>query len=230
MAKIKILVADNSVLIQEGFRSIINSVKDFKLVGEADKAEVLSEKLLLHQPNVLVIDYASSFFCIDDILVIHQEFPDVNILAITNPQGKSTISKAIENGVVSHLLKDCGKEEIIEALRNTARKQQFFCGKIVDIILSDKTTTSSQAQIKSQDKISCEGIKLSAREIEIIQLVADGLTNKEIADKLFLSTHTITTHRKNIMSKLGVNNTAGLVMYAIRQNLLDQNKFAFTSN
>ncbi len=223
MAKIKVLIADNSYLIREGFRSIVTSNTDFKLVGEAEKAEVLAEKLMLYRPDVLVIDYTSLYFCIDDIQVISQQFPEVNILAVTNPQSKIVISKAIENGVLSHLLKDCGKDEIIEAIYNTAKGQKFFCGKILDVILKDKETGTAE-------KISCEGVKLSPREIEIIQNVAEGLSNKEIAEKLFLSVHTVTTHRKNIMSKLGVNNTAGLMMFAIRQELIEPNRFLFASN
>ncbi|MEK6615152.1 MAG: response regulator transcription factor [Bacteroidota bacterium] len=229
MTKIKILIADNSYLIREGFRSIINDNNEFKLVGEAPKAEDLSEKLFLHRPHVLVIDYTSLYFCIDDILVIHQQFPEVNILAVTNPQSKTIISKAIENGVVSHLLKDCGKDEIIEAIYSTAKGHKFFCGKIVDIILKDKDASTLLSMTKASEEVSCDGIKPSAREIEIIQLVADGLTNKQIAAQLFLSVHTVTTHRKNIMSKLGVNNTAGLVMFAIRQNLIESNKFLFAN-
>lgn len=223
MTKIKILIADNSYLIREGLRSIISGIKEFKFVGEVEKAEDIAEKILLYQPNVLVIDYTSPFFCIQDLQIIHQKFPATNILAITNPETKTTISQAIENGVVSYLLKDCGKDEIIEAIQNTARGQKFFCGKILDIVIKDKDVIPSE-------KISCDGVKLSSREVEIIQLVAEGMSNKEIADRLFLSVHTITTHRKNIMSKLGVNNTAGLVMFAIRQNLIKQNKFLFASN
>lgn len=224
MAKIKILTADNSYLIREGFRSIINDNTDFKLAGEVDKAEDLSEKLLLSRPNVLVIDYTSQFFSIDDLKIISQKFPEVNILAITTPQSKTTISKAIENGVISHLLKDCGKDEIIEAIYSTAKGEKFFCGKILDGVLKDASTPLSVTE-----GVSCDGVKLSAREIEIIQNVAEGLSNKEIAERLFLSVHTVTTHRKNIMSKVGVNNTAGLVMFAIRQNLLGPNKFLFAN-
>lgn len=226
MAKIKILIADNSFLIREGFRSVITDNSDFKLVGEANKAEDLCEKLLLHRPNVLVIDYTSEFFSIDDLKTIAQKFHEIKILAVTNPQNKQTISKAIENGVISHLLKDCGRDEIIEAIYSTAKGEKFFCGKIVDGALNEK---DASARLSVTNSVSCDGIKLSAREIEIIQLVAEGLSNKEMAEKLFLSVHTVTTHRKNIMSKLGVNNTAGLVMFAIKQNLLGQNKFLFAN-
>lgn len=223
VSKIKILIADNSFLIREGFRSIITENTDFKLAGEAEKAQELAEKLLLTHPQVLVMDYTSPYFCMDDISVIRKEFPGVNILAITPPQYRNTMSRAMESGITSHLLKDCGKDEIIEAIYSTARGEKFFCGKIVDTVLKDK----KKPDALRPEGVSCDGIRLSPREVEIVQLVAEGLSNKEIAEKIFLSVHTVTTHRKNIMSKLGVNNTAGLVMFAIRQNLIETNKFLF---
>lgn len=212
MEKVKILIADNSFLIRQGLKSIIEEIKYFQLAGEAEKAEDLNEKLMLTQPQVLIIDYTSAYFCTDDIQVIKENYPNVNILAITTQQPKSVLSKAVKNGVVSHLLKSCGKEEIIEAINYTAKGQKFLCGKIVDIMVYDKKHSS--------ENVSCDGIKLSDREIEVIQLISNGLGNKQIAEKLFISTHTVTTHRKNIMSKVGVNNTASLVMFAIKQNLI----------
>ncbi len=225
VSKIKVLIADNSFLIREGLRNVINTNADFKLVGEAEKPEELADKLSLLLPHVLVIDYASLYFCLDDISVIHHQYPQINILAITNPQNKTTIAKAFENGVVSHLLKDCGKEEIAEAIYFTSKGEKFLCGKIVDALLRENVSTA-----KPSSKASCDGIKLSSREIEIIKLVAEGMSNKEIAEKIFLSVHTVTTHRKNIMSKLGVNNTAGLVMYAVRQKLIDESSLLYSSN
>lgn len=212
MKTIKILLADNSFLIRQGFASLILETENLSLVGEATRATELTEQLLLKQPDVLIIDYASPYFCVDDIQVIKESFPKVHILAVTYPCPRSVISQAIENGVVSHLLKSCDRDEIIEAINFTAKGQRFLCGKIVDTLVSDKATESPAA--------SCDGVKVSEREIEIIHLIASGLGNKQIADKLFLSVHTVSTHRKNIMSKLGVNNSAGLVMFAIQNNLL----------
>ena len=223
MKKIKILVADNSYLIRRGLCALIEQTKDFSLVGEARKAEDLSEKLLLYNPDVLVIDYASRYFCLDDISVIRQHFPEINILAITYPQSKLIISKAIEYGVVSHLLKDCGEEEIIESIYCTFKGQKFLCGKIVNLLLQKDQIISS--------KYSCDGVKLSEREIQILQLIAEGLANKQIADKLFISVHTVMTHRKHVMSKLKINNTASLVMFALQQNLINtENVHAFSTN
>lgn len=212
MRKIKILIADNSYLIRRGFSSLINQVNEFSLVGEAEKADDLNEKLLLYNPDVLVIDYSSRYFCLDDLSIIQQYFPDVKILAITNPQSKQIISKAIEYGVISHLLKDCGEDEIIEAIYSTSQGEKFMCGKIVDLLLQENKINSS--------KYSCDGVKLSDREIQILQHIAEGLANKQIADKLFISIHTVMTHRKHIMSKLKINNTASLVMFALQENLI----------
>lgn len=212
MKKVKLVLADNSFLIRQGFKSVIEETDNLELVGEAEKAEDLIEKLLLTQPDVLVIDYASACFCADDITVIKEHFPGLNVLAVTNPQSKPVISMVIKNGVTSHLLKSCGKEEIIEAINFTAKGQKFLCGKIVDVLIHEKKSLPSA--------VSCDGLKLSEREIQIIQLIADGMANKHIADKLFLSSHTVATHRKNIMGKIGVNNSAGLVMFAIHNNLL----------
>ena len=98
-----------------------------------------------------------------------------------------------------------------------------MCGKIVNSILNNDAKTNRNTDY------SCEGMNISDREIEIITLIAEGFSNKEVADKLFLSTHTVTTHRKNIMNKLGVNNTAGLVLFAVRENLVSPNHFLFSS-
>lgn len=217
MKQIKILLADNSFLIRQGFKSIIRDMNYLVLAGEAERADDLSEKLLLTQPDVLIIDYASAYFCPDDIVVIKENFPAVQILAVTSPLTRAIVSKSIEDGVTSHLLKSCGKDEIIEAINFTAKGQPFLCGKIADMLVNEKAAMA--------DVVSCDGVKLSQREIEIVQLIADGLSNKQIAEKLFLSSHTVATHRKNVMLKTGVNNSAGLVMFAVRQNLIADSIF-----
>jgi len=112
-------------------------------------------------------------------------------------------------GVDSYLLNDCEKPEILEAIEDTISGKQFYCGMVIDIL----------AQKNNNDN-NCSGFSLSQRELEIIKLISEGLTNRQIADNLFLSTHTVNTHRKNIMSKLGINNTAGIVIYAVKENII----------
>lgn len=221
--KINVLVADNNFLVRLGLRSVIEEERKFHWLGEVTKAEELNEKLSENKTDVLIIDYASSKFCVDDISIINEYFPKVKILAITYPQTKQNYLSALQSGVISHLLKECSKDEIVEAIYSTCRGEKFFCGKVVDVVFKENETSNVKG-------VSCDGVKISGREIEIIKLVAEGLSNKEIADKLFLSIHTIATHRKNIMSKLDVNNSAGLVMYAIEKKLIpSNNSFAYKS-
>ena len=124
---------------------------------------------------------------------------------------------------MSYVKKDCELSEIVNAVLETKKGNKFFCGQILETI--------QKAQIDVNDidfeSFSCEAVILSERENEIIVLIAEGYTNNKIAELLFLSNHTITTHRKNIMSKLGVKNTAGIVMYAVKTNLVSPNKFLF---
>ena len=130
---------------------------------------------------------------------------------------------ALRSGVKSYVKKDCDITEIINAIKETDRGNKFFCGQILETI--------QRANINVEDidfeSFSCEPVLLSERENEIIKYIAEGQTNAQIAEQLFLSNHTINTHRKNIMAKLGVKNTAGIVMYAVKTQIVSPNKFLF---
>ena len=224
MNKIKVLVADGNFLAREGLKSLIRENRDFLLVSELENASELGRQIQKYKPEVLILDHASQGFSLDDLRSIKKTFPFLNILAITKVMSKEYINNSMSAGVTSYLLKDCDKAEINEAIYSTSRGEQFFCGKIVSDILH--ATTDQVVDVQSY---SCDGIRISVREAEIISLVAEGLSNKAIAERLFLSVHTITTHRKNIMAKLGVNNTAGLVLFALKQQIISPNKYLFSS-
>jgi DNA-binding NarL/FixJ family response regulator len=221
-SKISILAAEPNYLVRMGLESLLAGHPDFELLTTAQSLPELKEALLLHCPDVLIVDYNHFPEGIEVLKTIRDLAPAVRVLVITDPRSKTEFNKALESGTVSFLLRECDREEIIEAILKTARNRQFFCGRIVDHLLSE----SNEAKISAAS--SCQGMHITEREIEIIRLVAEGLSNKEVAEKLFLSTHTVTTHRKNIMNKLQVNNTAGLVLYAVRNDLLGSNKFLFS--
>ena len=124
---------------------------------------------------------------------------------------------------MSYVKKDCELSEIVNAVNETSRGNKFFCGQILETIQKAEIDVNDL----DFDSFSCEAVVLSQRENEIIKLVAEGNTNGKIAELLFLSNHTINTHRKNIMAKLGVKNTAGIVMYAVKMNIVSPNKFLF---
>jgi DNA-binding NarL/FixJ family response regulator len=223
VGKIKILIADNSYLALKGFEALLSENSDFQLVAEANTYEVLFEKLKLHRPDLLIIDYTSSPFSVENIQQALKKYPSTKVLAITPNISKSMVLRAMDSGVISYLLKDCDKEEITEAIYKTVKGEKFLCGKVLDVITNEPKEAIMDAYYPS-----CEGVNVTDREMEIIKLVAEGHSNKQIADMLFLSTHTVTTHRKNIMGKLKVNNTAGLVLFAVKNNLLGPNRFLFS--
>jgi DNA-binding NarL/FixJ family response regulator len=220
MAKTRIFIADNNYLGRKGLQAFLSGNNDLILAGEAVNSAELFKNFAVSFANLLIIDFSSPFFTAENIRDFKKKFPLVPVLAITIPLSRAKIAKAMDFGVKSYLLKECDEEEITEAIYKTVKGEQFLCGKVVDILVNEESSSSEP---------SCKGLNVSDREIEIISLIAEGYSNKQIADKLFLSTHTVTTHRKNIMNKLDINNTAGLVLFAVRENLISPNKYLFSS-
>jgi DNA-binding NarL/FixJ family response regulator len=219
--KISILAAEPNYLVRKGLEALVFEQADFELKPSAHTITELKEALLIHQPDVVIVDYNHFPEGMDVLKTIGRIAPHSKVLVITDPRRKAEITRALDAGAVSFLLRECDQEEIIEAIYKTSQNQKFLCGRILEHLVNDK------ADEVSADS-SCSGLHITEREIEIIRLVAEGMSNKEVAEKLFLSTHTVTTHRKNIMNKLQVNNTAGLVLYAVRNDLLGSNKFLFS--
>ncbi len=212
MDKIRILIADNQTLVREGIKSLLGSYDDFEIVAEVLSSLEILPAISRTQPDVIIIDFQlPGFFSIEDIKRIYLNYPPANILVVTTSQQKNDINKALEYGINNYILKLCDKHEFIGAVYATARKERFFCGKVLDAIL-DK---------KSNGMENCDPIDLSPREIEIVKLISKGMTNNEIAAQLFLSIHTVGTHRKNILKKLDLNKSSELIMYAIRKGLVN---------
>ncbi len=216
MQETKVLIADSSYLVRAGIKGIISEQTGFRIIGTSSNQKELFRLAKTTSPDILTIDPAHTDFGDEIISEFRTICPDTKIIAISKTLDKQQVLKAVEQRVESYLLQVCSKEEITEALHATRRGDRFFCGRVLDIIL-DKSKKQSSL---NPDLDACLPVALSSREIEIIKLIAQTYTNKEIAEKLFLSTHTVNTHRKNIMQKLEIRNTAGLVMFAINQNLV----------
>lgn len=218
MKKIKILIADSNELIREGVKAVVKLSTDIRVVAEAAGSSELIQSQLLPTIDLVIMDYSQPGFSINDLHLMREQFPSIKILALTERCDHSTLTNALKAGINGHILYCCDRKEITDAIRSVANGERFYCGKVLDVL----NGKSSEA--------NCGPVTLSPRETEIIGLVAEGLSNKQIAEKLFLSTHTVITHRKNIMHKLGVNNTAGIVMYAVKENIINPNKYLFDSN
>ncbi|MFY7990711.1 MAG: LuxR C-terminal-related transcriptional regulator [Fluviicola sp.] len=222
----KLILADSNEIMRIGLRTLLQTVGNLQIVGEAKSSEELIELVKSFDVNLVLLDYTSKGFSIDVIPQALQRKNDLNIIAITPEQSAPTLVHALRSGVKSYVKKDCDTQEIIDSVKETGKGNKFFCGQILETI-RDASINVDDIDI---DTLSCEPVSLSERENEIITLIAEGLTNQQIAEQLFLSNHTINTHRKNIMAKLGVKNTAGIVMYAVKTNLVSPNKFLFAGD
>ncbi|MNU63824.1 Response regulator protein VraR [compost metagenome] len=222
----KLILADSNEIIRIGLRTLLSTERNIQIVGEARNNEELIALNKAFDANIILVDYTARGFSIDVIPQILQKKPDLNVVAITPEQSAQTLVNALRSGVKSYIKKDCDSQEIIDSIRETWRGNKFFCGQILETI-RDAAIDVNDIDF---DSFSCEPITLSERETEIITMIAEGLTNVMIADSLCLSNHTINTHRKNIMAKLGVKNTAGIVIYAVKTNLVSPNKFLFAAD
>jgi DNA-binding NarL/FixJ family response regulator len=218
-----IILADSNELIRLGLRAIISSNSSWKIVGEARNNEELQEIIESFGEAVVLIDYSAAGFDISVIPKILNSNKKVRFVALTPEQSAQTLVDALRSGVTSYVKKDCELSEIVNSLEETFNGNKFFCGQILETIQRANIDVNDI----DFDSFTCEPVVLSDRENEIIKLIAEGNTNPQIADQLFLSSHTVNTHRKNIMAKLGVKNTAGIVMYAVKTNLVSPNKFLF---
>ena len=207
-------------MFTKGMECLIEESPDFELTASVQNEAELVDKISAKKTDVLAIDVSSIYWNHDILNRLKKYAPLLKILAFNSVQQRTAISAILSAGVTSYLLLCCDKEEITDALIKTYKGERFLCGKVVDALINIKNpNVPDTCPLYSV----CGGVNISEREMEIIRYVSEGLSNQEIADKLFLSVHTVNTHRKNIMGKLGITNTAGLVMYAVRNQLVATN-------
>jgi DNA-binding NarL/FixJ family response regulator len=210
---VSIVIADAQFLIRKGLERVLEREDDFDIVGEAKNENELIDMLSTQPVDVVIMDYDQpGHFTIESIDKIRSNSPFSGVMVVSGNTTRHGIQHVVDRGVSSFITKQCDDQEIINAVRATSRKEKFFCHRVLETILQ-------QSFYKQEEKE--EPIPLSPREIEIVQHIATGRIAKEIANELHLSTHTIYTHRKNIMRKLDLSSPVELVMYAINKGLVD---------
>lgn len=211
MPNIQLLIAETQYLIIEGLRSLFSRYPDITVSQEITSKEELFTTLHTTNPDIVIIDPLNlENFRIDDISTIETICPGTRILIITDIHNTEVVHRIVETGVKGYLTKTCDEKEIVAAIYALMRGEKMFCYKVVNIVMEGKVPAAE----------NCEAALLSEREIEIIRLIANGYTTRQIADALFRSFHTITTHRKNIMKKLGINSSSELLVFAMNTGLI----------
>ena len=214
MEPIIIYVADNHYLSFLGLSSLFHSYYGAHVVVEqvVNKA-ILEFKISQAKPNFIVVDYANfDGGGVFDVYAIKKMAPETVVLVISDNQDKKSIKEVVNAGISHYLLKSASQDEFVNALKAIQKGGKFISGDLYDILL--------QKEKRSYD-IYAENHKLTISEIEVVKLIANGKTTKEIADIKNLSFHTVNTHRKNIFRKLAITNSSELVRYAVNMGLMN---------
>jgi len=223
---VRTLLADRSEIALIGLQSVLDRAPRVELVGTARDGIELQALLVRHHPDVVLIDHTAEGFGAEAIREGIRRSKRTRFVSITPDPSHMALMNAIRAGVTSYVKKDCGVDEIIDAVLQTADGDKFFCGKVLETL----RRSGFDVDDFLNEPLSCAPVTLSERECQIIGLIAEGRSYTRIAEQLNLSAHTVTTHRRNIMQKLGVNNTAAVVMYAMKNGLISPNKFLFNQS
>lgn len=217
MKQINIMIVDDHQIIIDGLKALFNSVKNISVVAEANNGKDAIAILEKTPVDIILMDIEMPVLNgYDAATIITSKYPELKIIALTTYDEKFIVQKMITAGALGYILKNIDKEVLIKAINTVIKGETFFSSEI-PIILSSHT---SEETILPQTQSSYNSL-LSPREIEILKYIANGLSNIEISQKLFISSKTVDTHRTNIMKKLNIHNVVGLVKYAIKSGLIN---------
>ncbi len=212
---INVMIADDHKVFRDGVVSILEGIDDIQITQEAADGQEVLTKLESDQPNVILMDITMGDTSgIDITKVIKQKYPSIKVLILSMHSESSYIVNALDAGASGYLLKDAGSSEMINAIRTVQAGDTYYSQQVSNILVQHITQGT-------QPKSSKSGIPLTPRETEILTLICEEYSNPEIAEKLFISVRTVDTHRRNLLEKLNVKNTAGMVKYAIKHGIVE---------
>ncbi len=215
---LKILLADDHKIVRDGLKSLINKEVSMEVIGEADNGRKTVQLARDLEPEIIIMDISMpDLNGIEATRQIVADSPDVKIIALSMHSDKRYVKGILSAGASGYLLKDSAFEELVEAIRTVDTGRFYLSAGIAGVVVKDYVGSQANKDTLTSDI-------LSAREREVLQLLAEGKRTKEIASDLHVSVKTIETHRQNIMQKLDIYTIAGLTRYAIREGLTSLDK------
>ena len=220
MKKTRILIADDHDVVRSGLRMLLRSNVDFSIVAEARDGEEAVRLADRHHPDIAILDISMpNLDGIGATKAIKEKHPEMKIIILTVHENEEYAHQVLKAGASGYLLKNAGKKEIFEAIRSALSGDRFFSPGISRLIVDGFVKRSRETEAGETGKSSSKQV-LTEREVEILRFIAQGMTNRQIADHLCLSFRTVNTHRANLMQKLDIHDTAGLVRHAITTGLV----------
>jgi two-component system response regulator NreC len=209
---IRIAIADDHQMVIDGLTSILQNLEGVELKGQANNGREIIRLVENLKIDLVFMDIdMPEMDGIEATKQIKTHFPEVKIVILTMHDEQSLVKKLLEIGADGYILKNSSKTELEMAIRQIQSGKKHFSSEVTMILLEEESPAEVNAQLK----------QLTEREIEILKLISEGLSNKEIGDQLFISHRTVDTHRTNLMKKLDVHNVAGLIRFAIKNGLVE---------
>jgi two-component system response regulator NreC len=221
MKKTRILIVDDHAVVRDGIRSVLQSSPEYAIVGEADDGELAVELVPELKPDVIIMDISMpKMNGIEAATILKKEHPDVKIIILTVHEDEAYAYQILRAGACGYVLKTAGKKEIRDAITSAMSGERFFSPGVSKMIIDGFIKRASQEPPSVQADTDVTTQQLTKRETEILQYIAQGYTNRKIAETLFLSIRTVNSHRTNLMQKLDIHDTARLVRYAMEAGLM----------
>lgn len=211
----KVLLVDDNTLLREGLQRLLDDTEGIKVIGEAENGEEAVAKVSELCPDIVLMDLAMPI-CggIEATRRLHAKYPDLPVLIFASEAGAESINDAIGAGAKGYLLKHTSLRELVNAMWAVYDGNSYFHPVVAKVILEGIIHPERRA-VRPDTLVS-----LSEREVQVLRLIAEGLTNQEIAEQLFISIKTVQTHRRNIMDKLDLHDRVDLVKYALKKGII----------
>jgi len=211
---IRVLIADDHKIMLAGLRSLLEKQTDFEVVAEAENGRKAVQLAQDTKPDIVVMDVSMpDLNGIDATVQIIESVPETHVVALSMHSDKRFVMGMLRAGAAGYLLKDCASQELANAIRQVAKGKKYLSPEITGVVVDDLLLGAADEPNAAASSV------LSAREREVLQLIAEGWSTKQIASHLYVSVKTIETHRRQIMKKLDLHTIADLTKYAIREGL-----------
>jgi len=214
--KIKIILADDHRIFRKGLKSLLSERENIEVLAEADNGDEALEAARKYKPEIVLMDIAMpKMDGIEATRQIRERFPDTEVVILSMHAKKAYIDQVLKAGAKGYVLKDSDEENLLSAINTVHNGGYYLDSPIADQVLSDYFRGKSKRELKEQSD------PLSEREREVLRLLAEGHSNQEVADTLYISRKTVENHRANIVRKTGAQGQVGLTKYAARIGLID---------
>lgn len=215
---IKVLLVDDHKIVRDGIRALLSGQEDIRIYDEAGSGSEMFRLLNSGLPDIILMDISlPDFSGIELCEKVREQFPAVKVLFLSMYTSEEYIFNAIKAGAQGYLPKNISQDELLHAIRTVAAGDEYFSESVSNVILKSYI---KKAQDKEPGNLAQSSV-LSKRELEILRLFAEGNTNPQIAEQLFISTRTVESHKNHIMQKLGLKTAVDLIKFAIKHHIID---------